>query len=136
MADSMITTALLDQANIVGIRAVCGMLGASVLIMALPPRSDRGHLDFSLLLQRVLAGAYLPVFVGPWGLAVLKSRMENLMLHEYPELIFFLLGMISYFLFRWVAIWLDKNKDKSITDMKFNRRWDDKSETPAPDKDA
>lgn len=104
------------------------MAGAGILIMVLPPRGQNNKLDISQLLHRVFAGALLPVFMGPWALAVLTKEVPYLLLHEYPELIFFTLGSVSYFLFRSIAIWLNKNKDKSIDDIQFNRRKDDQKE--------
>lgn len=117
---------IIEHANTVSVRASSGMAGAIVMIMAMPPKNTSNKLDISLLLHRVFAGALLPVFVGPWALAVLSKQMPELMLHEYPELIFFVLGSVSYFLFRWVAIWLDRNKNKSIDDIKFGRRKEDR----------
>jgi hypothetical protein len=115
-------------ANIVSIRAFCGMAGAAILIMALPPRGKNNKLDITQLLHRLFAGALLPVFMGPWMLAILSTQVAYLMLHEYPELIFFTLGSLSYFMFRSVALWLDKNKDKSIEEIQFKRRWNDPKE--------
>ncbi|MEQ1636712.1 MAG: hypothetical protein ABL903_08460 [Methylococcales bacterium] len=114
---------LLLYANTVSIRASCGMAGAIVLVMALPPRNANNRLDFNQLLQRVFAGAFLPVFMGPWALAILSKQFPYLLLHEYPELIFFTLGSISYFLFRAIALWLYKNRDKAIDEMGLARRF-------------
>ena len=130
MGDALILQTFLESANVVSVRAACGMAGACVLIAALPPRSENNKIDRAQLLQRLFAGAFLPVFMGPWALAVLSKKFEYLLLHEYPELIFFTLGSISYFLFRSVALWLDKNKDKSIDQIKFNRRWEERGANP------
>jgi len=120
-----IIESLWTYANIVSIRAACGMTGAGILIIALPPRGQDNRLDISQLLHRIFAGALLPVFMGPWALAVLSKELPYLLLHEYPELIFFTLGSVSYFLFRSIAIWLNRNKDKSIDDIQFKRRRND-----------
>lgn len=117
---------LLVYANTVSIRASCGMAGAIVFIAVLPPRNENNRLDFSQLLQRIFAGVFLPVFMGPWALAILGKQAPYLLLHEYPELIFFALGSVSYFLFRSVALWMAKNKDKAIDEVKFGRRFDDR----------
>lgn len=126
MTTSEFMTSLLYFANLVSVRAACGMAGASLLVMALPPRSINNRLDFTQLLYRVFAGAILPVFMGPWVLAVLAKQLPYLMLHEYPELIFFTIGVFSYFLFRAIALWQDKNKDKAIDEISFKRRKDDR----------
>ncbi len=126
---------LAEQANVVSIRAACGLVGAAVLNMALPPRSDKGAFDFNLFLHRLIAGAFLPVFVGPWALAVLKTQAPNLLLHEYPELIFFLLGSVSYFLFRWLAIWLNTKKDDNLIERQLRRRWEDTHGGAPPETD-
>lgn len=123
------------NAQMVSLRAACGMAGATLLIIALPPRGPNAKIDRVELLYRVFAGAILPVFMGPWALAFLRSRFDYLLLHEFPELIFFTLGSVSYFLFRSIAIFLNRNKDRAITDIDFGRRWDDsdrRSDAPPP----
>lgn len=127
LGDPVLLQSLLESANVVSIRAMCGMAGASLLIIALPPRSLDNRLDYTQLIRRLFAGAFLPVFMGPWALAILSKQLPYLILHEYPELIFFTLGSLSYFLFRWLAVWLDQNKDKAINEVDFGRRFEDKS---------
>jgi hypothetical protein len=117
---------IMVYANLVSVRAACGMAGAIVFITVLPPRNKDNRLDFSQLLQRMFAGVFLPVFMGPWALAILSKQVPYLLLHEYPELIFFTLGSVSYFLFRSVALWMDKNKNKAIDEVKFGRRFSDR----------
>lgn len=121
MDDALVDT-LWMSTHLVAVRAACGMLGSMVLVLALPPKMPGGGINYNYVLQRLFAGAFLPVFMGPWMLKVLQTNAANVMLHEYPELVFFLLGTLSYFLFRWLAIWLDRNKDKDIEEIGNWRR--------------
>jgi hypothetical protein len=113
---------VLESAHTVGIRGGCGLVGAGVLIATLLPRKLDGTVDREQVFQRLFVGMCTAIFFSPVVLDNLQAHAETFLLHKSPNLVAFFLGGVGYFVLRWIAVWLDQRKDKSVDEIKFGRR--------------
>lgn len=100
-----------------GIKAIVGMLGTSLLYLALPPMNSDGSLNKHEFLFRLFcAGVFSAVF-GDAAVDLLCRQFPALGIEHSRAAVYLLVGAPAWMITRAVALWVQARKGKDIAEI-------------------
>lgn len=103
--------------KIYGLKAVLGMIGAALLYLVFPPMDKDGRLNRREFFVRLVCAGVASELFGDWVVQLLIEHAPWLHAGDHRGAIYLMVGAPAWMVGRWVAIALQKRRNKGIDEV-------------------